>query len=216
MIYLYLDESGDLGFDFVNKKPTKFFTVCILLIKGREEKNKIEKMVKRTLRTKINRKNKRHRIAQELKATETTFEIKKYLFSKIKNINFEVYALTLNKRRVYEELANNKPRVYNWIARMLLDQVDFGSASQQIVLTLDRSKNKMQIKEFNQYIENQIQAKIAPKIPLHIHHEDSCVQHCLNIVDLFAWGVCRKYERQDYEWFEIFKGKVKYDDMYLR
>ncbi len=24
---LYLDESGDLGFDFVNKKPSKFFTI---------------------------------------------------------------------------------------------------------------------------------------------------------------------------------------------
>lgn len=25
MWYLYLDESGDLGFDFVNSKPSKFF-----------------------------------------------------------------------------------------------------------------------------------------------------------------------------------------------
>ena len=24
MWYLYLDESGDLGFDFVNKKPSRF------------------------------------------------------------------------------------------------------------------------------------------------------------------------------------------------
>lgn len=30
MWYLYLDESGDLGFDFVNKKPSKFFTVTII------------------------------------------------------------------------------------------------------------------------------------------------------------------------------------------
>ncbi len=34
MWYLYLDESGDLGFDFVNKKPSKFFTITILVIKG--------------------------------------------------------------------------------------------------------------------------------------------------------------------------------------
>ncbi len=29
MLYLYLDESGDLGFDFVNKKPTKHFVISI-------------------------------------------------------------------------------------------------------------------------------------------------------------------------------------------
>ena len=25
-----MDESGDLGFDFVNKKPSEFFTICIV------------------------------------------------------------------------------------------------------------------------------------------------------------------------------------------
>jgi len=26
-MYLYLDESGDLGFDFKNKKPSRFFVI---------------------------------------------------------------------------------------------------------------------------------------------------------------------------------------------
>lgn len=34
MLYLYLDESGDLGFDFVTKKPSEFFTICVLAVKG--------------------------------------------------------------------------------------------------------------------------------------------------------------------------------------
>jgi len=33
MWYLYLDESGDLGFDFVHKKPLNFFTVTIPAVK---------------------------------------------------------------------------------------------------------------------------------------------------------------------------------------
>ena len=32
MFYIYLDESGDLGFDFEAKKPSKFFTITLLLI----------------------------------------------------------------------------------------------------------------------------------------------------------------------------------------
>jgi hypothetical protein len=41
MLFLYLDESGDLGFDFVNKKPSKFFVVTILAVKGYEENRKL-------------------------------------------------------------------------------------------------------------------------------------------------------------------------------
>lgn len=45
MIYLYLDESGDLGFDFRKKKTSKFFIVTCLFT---EDKKPIEKIVKKT------------------------------------------------------------------------------------------------------------------------------------------------------------------------
>lgn len=48
MLYLYLDESGDLGFDFVNKKPSKFFTVTILAIRGPENNRLLIKAVKKS------------------------------------------------------------------------------------------------------------------------------------------------------------------------
>ena len=120
MYYLYLDESGDLGFDLVNKKSSKFFTVCILLVKDTDSKRKIAKNIKRTLRKKLNPKNKRKRIVQELKGTSTTIEVKKYFYNKIVDLDFNIYSISLNKIRVYEYLVSNKSRVYNWIARLLL------------------------------------------------------------------------------------------------
>ncbi len=45
MWYLYRDESGDLGFDFVNKKPSGFFTLCILATSHRESFIKISQAV---------------------------------------------------------------------------------------------------------------------------------------------------------------------------
>jgi len=54
MWYLYLDESGDLGFDFVNKKPSKFFTVAILALSCRDTNRKLIKEVKGVLRRKLN------------------------------------------------------------------------------------------------------------------------------------------------------------------
>jgi len=215
MWYLYLDESGDLGFDFVNKKPSKFFTVCIVVIKGRENRGFIKKMIKRTIRKKLNPKNKRRRFVNELKATATTLEIKRYLYRKIRDVNFTIYAITLNKRRVYDYLVKDKSRVYNWVARLLIDNIDFSLANMQINFIIDKSKSKPEITEFNRYISTFLESRINPNMPLFIKHEDSQKDLCLNIVDLFAWGIFRKYEKKDNSWYDIFKEKIKYDSLYL-
>ncbi|PKP56704.1 hypothetical protein CVT91_12390 [Candidatus Atribacteria bacterium HGW-Atribacteria-1] len=196
MYYLYLDESGDLGFDLVNKNSSKFFTVCILLIKSEENKKKIIKSLNRTLHKKLNPKNKRNRIVQELKGTSTTIEVKKYFYKKIIDLDFHIYSITLNKIRVYDNLVKNKSRVYNWIVRLLLDNVDFSEVKDRIYLIIDKSKSKPQIVEFNEYIYRQLMAKIDPKIPLEIKHKSSCSDYGLNAVDLFSWGIFRKYERK--------------------
>ena len=215
MYYLYLDESGDLGFDLVNKNSSKFFTVCILLINSEENKKKIIKSVSRTLHKKLNPKNKRNRIVQELKGTSTTIEVKKYFYKKIIDLDFHIYSITLNKIRVYDNLVKNKSRVYNWIVRLLLDNVDFSEVKDRIYLIIDKSKNKPQIVEFNEYIYRQLMAKIDPKIPLEIKHKRSCSDYGLNVVDLFSWGIFRKHERKDREWYNIFKEKIKFDGIYL-
>lgn len=141
MLYLYLDESGDLGFDFVNKKPSKYFTVAILAVRGHKDNRQLLKAVTKTLRRKLNSKGKRRRLVTELKATKTTLEIKKYFYQQLKPINFDIYTtITLNKKRVYETLVQNKSRVYNFIARNVLDQIPFDDKDIRVELILDRSK----------------------------------------------------------------------------
>jgi len=45
----YLDESGDLGFDFDRKNTSRYFTICILAISGRDSFRRIRNAVKKTL-----------------------------------------------------------------------------------------------------------------------------------------------------------------------
>ncbi|MCX5790698.1 MAG: DUF3800 domain-containing protein, partial [Elusimicrobia bacterium] len=72
MLYLYLDESGDLGFDFVNKKPSAFFTICVLAIKGADNDraltNAVRAVKKRKLFQSANNKT------TELKGSSTSLE----------------------------------------------------------------------------------------------------------------------------------------------
>ena len=82
-------------------------------------------------------------------------------------------------------------------------------------IIIDKSKTKKNIFEFNQYILRQIKSKFDPKVPLDIYHYDSKQNLGLQAVDIFCWGIFRKYERGDKEWFNIFKDKVVYDRQYL-
>ncbi|MBI3754765.1 MAG: DUF3800 domain-containing protein [Deltaproteobacteria bacterium] len=215
MWYLYLDESGDLGFDFVNKKPSRFFTVTILVVKGQGANREIINGVKKTLKRKLNPKNKRSRIVKELKGTNTTLEIKKYFYEQIKHIPFEIYSLSLNKKRVYERLTRNKSRVYNFVAKNVLDKMPFDNANMRIALVVDKSKSKPEIKEFNDYIRQQLEARLNPDVPLDIYHWSSEENCGIQIVDLFSWGIFEKYERKRIEWYEVFKGKIRYNTIYL-
>ena len=50
MAYIFLDESGDLGFDFTKQKTTKFFVVTILFVDNKRSIEKCVKLVHRNLR----------------------------------------------------------------------------------------------------------------------------------------------------------------------
>ena len=217
MWYLYLDESGDLGFDFVNKKPTKFFTVAILAVNGVENNRKLIKGVKVTLRRKLNPKKHRRRIVQELKGKDTTLEIKQYFYKQISKVAFEIYAMTLNKKRVYDRLTKEKSRVYNFIARQVIDKIPFEkNKSNRVELVIDKSKSKPEIEEFNSYIRSQIQGRLDPKVTLDMYHWDSQQNPPLQAADMFCWGIFQKYQRRNTKWFEVFEKKIIFEGLYLK
>ncbi|MFZ3089012.1 MAG: DUF3800 domain-containing protein [Nitrospirota bacterium] len=209
MWFLYLDESGDLGFDFFAKKPSKFFTVTILAVCGIENNRRLMNAVKKTIKRKLPRQQ------NELKGVKDSIKVKEYLYKQASSVHFELYAVTLNKRRVYNNLAKQKDRVYNFIARNVMDKIPVESASVRIELIIDKSKSKKEVREFNDYLIRHIKGRIDPLVPLDIYHWKSHENLGLQAVDTFSWGIFRKYEKKDSEWFNIFKEKVRYDSVYL-
>jgi len=214
---LYLDESGDLGFDFVNKKPSKFFVITILAISSQRANRQLINSVKKTLARKLNSRRKRKRLVQELKGTGTTLGVKKYFYNQVKDIKFGVYSVVLNKKKLYKNLTENKDRVYNYIARQVIDEIPFEKANgARINLILDRSKGKPEIEDFNSYIRRQLESRIDPVIPLEIYHWKSHENYGLQACDLFCWGIFQKYERNKLEWYGIFaQNKINYERLFL-
>ncbi len=75
MLYLYLDESGDLGFDFFAKKPSKYFTVTVLAVSGKENNRLLINAVKKTIKRRLRRQD------AELKGAKDSLALKKYAAS---------------------------------------------------------------------------------------------------------------------------------------
>ena len=214
---IYLDESGDLGFDFNTKRPSKKFVITILVC-GRSARTKgFKTAVDRTLRNKLNRKKIGGRIVQELKGTGTTLPIKKYFYRHAPQGGWKLYAVALNKQRVYEYLQTKqgKKKLYNYIARFLLQKIDLSQAGPAVTLVVDKSKNKDEIADFNEYVSNQLEALLLLDVPLNIYHERSQENAGLQAVDLFCWGIYRKYEHGDRAWYDVFGEKIMFETEYL-
>lgn len=140
---------------------------------------------------------------------------KEYACKLLRDDTYGVYALTLNKRKVFEYLAENKSRVYNYVARLVIDKIPFEKADGNVLLTVDRSKGSAERREFNDYITAQLQGRLDPKVSLDIAHEDSARSPGLQLADLFAWGGHRKYERRDETCLDFFREKLLFEEKYL-
>ena len=213
---IFLDESGDLGFNFKDKKPSSHFVITLLVCDDKTATDSFKTAVKRTLKNKLNHKKSKRKV-DELHARDIKPSIKKYFYRQVGARNWKIYTVALNKPRVYEHLTNSigKKKLYNFLARFLLDKLDLSEVNPAVTLVVDKCKNKAEIEDFNAYIANQLEAKLPLNIPLYIHHEDSKASFGLQAVDLFCYGVYRKYEHGDEEWYRCYCEQIEFETHYL-
>jgi len=217
IVFIFLDESGDLGFDFENKRPSQKFVITLLVCDNRKAVAGFKTAVRKTLRNKINHRKKNKRIVDELHATSDSISTKKYFYQKIQNTDWKIYTVALNKQRVYEHLTSKagRKKLYNFLANFLLRQIDLSAANPAVTMVVDKCKSKDEIEDFNQYLVNQLEARLPLNIPLIISHEDSKANTGLQAVDSFCWGIYRKYEHRDLEWYRVFANKIAFETEYL-
>lgn len=215
---VFLDESGDLGFDFSKCKTSRKFVITLLVCDNAEAAAGFQKAVRRTLKNKLNHKKGNGRIVQELKGTGTTLAVKEYFIRHVPADGWRIYTVSLNKTRVEERLRSplGKKKLYNFLARFLLERVDLINSAPAVTLVSDRCKNKEEIRDFNQYVANQLEALLPLNVPLNIYHERSQDNPGLQAVDLFCWGIFRRAESDDVEWYRFFSGRIAFETEYLR
>ncbi len=217
--HLFLDESGDLGFDFENKDCSRHLTISILAVKQQSGAKIVRKAIKKTLKRKVNRGRKGKKNPQtELKGSSTSINVKRYFYGLIEaQLDFGIYAITLDKQKVSQQFCSTpkaKSRLYDSLAKQVIESLEVDQETTAAYLIVDRSKGKREIAEFNDRIEFRLKDRLSDRAAVSIKHSDSQQDLGLSAADLFCWGIFRTWERADHEWYSRFSERVVHNEEY--
>lgn len=201
MAYIFLDESGDLGF---KKSSSRWFVFTIAIISNARSLERVIKKIWKPLKEK-------HKKLGELHAYHADDITRTRVLRKLSQIpDLKVLCVVLNKEKVYVDLQNQKNYLYNYTANILLDRLHLQKSlneDEPINLYIDKKDTKKMLSEnfLNYLTDSMTSRRKAPfSAILHTSHENKSLQ----AVDFISWAIFRKYERGDYEFYEIIKDKI--------
>lgn len=206
-MFVFLDESGDLGFDFTKKGTSRYFVITILSCQHPSAVREIGMAIKKTIKHKVNFGKKK--MLPELKGTQTPIEAKKYLYKKLEKVDgWRVFSVVVDKKTFKTpKYIESKGLLYNWIAGALIKKIPLKKGDAYVVI--DKSKTEKEIFGFNRFIEGIVFDRTNGGANLLISHEDSQKEKVLQAVDLFCHGIYKKHESAEVEWYELFKDKIE-------
>jgi hypothetical protein len=205
MAYIFMDESGDLGFDFRRKKTSKYFVVTFMFV---NQKKPVEKIVKKLFRefAQIGKMHHPGTLHCNKEAVNTRLKVLKLLAFQ----NIRLLSIYLNKHKVYTKLQDEKQILYNYITNILLDRIYIKKLiplDQPIYLIASRRETN---RFFNENFKRYLSSKIYPnqKLRIDISIKSPTEEKCLQVVDFASWAIYRKYECSDEKYWRIIKEKI--------
>ncbi len=201
MADIFLDESGDLGF---SSKSSKWFILTIVLTNNHRAVEKCVKKVHRGLK-------KKYKKVGELHAYHSDAITKKRMLRLLSEVeDIEIFCIILNKKKVYVDLRKQKNYLYNYTANILLERLHNKKTlkvDDKIKIVIDqRETNKFLKENFENYLKNNLIKRGNNSFEIKIR--PSYTEKCLQAADFISWAIFRKYEMNDYEYYEIIKNKI--------
>jgi len=201
MAYIFLDESGDLGF---GQRSSKWFILTIVFTKNHRRIEKCAKKVHKGLKKKYKR-------IKELHAYHSDAITKKRILRLLSETeDLKILCIILNKKKVHVDLKKQKHYLYNYTANILLDRLhnkNILDVKDRIQIFIDqRDTNKFLRKNFEEYLKSNLTKRGNSIFEIKI--KPSHTEKCLQAVDFISWAIFRKYEMNDYEYYEIIKNKI--------
>jgi predicted kinase len=204
MAFIFLDESGDLGFN-PKKKSSKYFVITILATSNKKPIEKIVKKIHSTLKKKVRKLS-----GGILHAYKEKPATRKRMLKLISKKDCTVMSIYLNKSKVYTHLQEEKHVLYNYVTNILLDRIMkkrlVDSSDIVYIVASKRETNKFFNDNFKNYLKSQISNK--HKIKVEIEIKTPSEEKSLQVVDFVSWAIFRKHEYGDDSYYKLIKSRI--------
>jgi DNA-directed RNA polymerase subunit L len=203
MVYIYFDESGDLGFDTSKNKTSKYFIATFLLTKNPRPLNTTVNKIFKT----FSKKEIKVHMGYLHAFSEKEITVKRLLTNSVKH-DISIMMLWLDKTKVYTRLKNEPHKLYNYLTNILIDRLTntgiIKKKEKVIFVASQRETSEYLNADFSYYINHKHKNKID--IEIQIKSPRQCKP--LQIVDFISWSFYQKYEYNNLEFVNIFQNKI--------
>jgi arsenate reductase-like glutaredoxin family protein len=204
MSFIYLDESGDLGFN-PKRKNSKYFVITILATVSCKPIEKVVKKVHATLKKKGKRLS--GGILHCYKEKPVT---RKRLLRLLSQRDCSIISIYLNKSKVYTKLQDEKQVLYNYVTNILLDRIMskrlINMKSDIKLIAAKRETNRFLNENVKDYLKGQVKGKHGLRIKIEI--KTPAEEKALQAVDFVSWAIFRNYERGDNSYYNLIKERI--------
>lgn len=203
-MYLFMDESGCLGFDFTKKKTSKYFVITCLFVHSKRPFEKIVKKVHGSLSRRIKRK------VGVLHCTNEKPVTRQRLYKLVLEKECSIMTIYLNKQKVYTRLQDEKHVLYNYVTNILLDRIlsrrVLSDRNQIVLVASKRETNRFLNDNFQDYLQREVNQGKGVKLQVQI--KTPAEEKALQVVDFLSWAIFRKYEYGDESYYNLIKSKI--------
>jgi len=193
-IHIYLDESGDLGF---NPTSSKHIIIALLITKTPLH---IGRCIKKIRQRKLKKKLKE---LPEIKFNKSDDHIRELTLNCIAKEPIDIAYIILDKNQVNPARHNHKQSIYNFITGRLMCCLPFEKTIHLKLIVDKRIAKKVIRADFDQYVKQNVAFKVD------IFHENSMYNQCLQATDFIAGAIFQKYEFADNRYYDIIKDRIK-------
>lgn len=205
MSYIFLDESGDLGFDFSKNKTSKNFIITLLFTK---DKSVLEKIVKKIFKGFNKKELQSHNGTLHAYKEKPKTKIK-LLKDFVEKDCGDIITIYLNKDKVYTNLQNEKAVLYNYVTNILLDRV----FTKKLIPTDEKINIVASRRETSKFLNENFKNYISMQLSKHKANIEVIIatpskEKGLQVVDTLSWSIFRKQEHSDDIYYNIIKSKI--------
>lgn len=191
MTYLYIDESGDLGF---GKNGSEYFIITCVKIDDEKTNSVFRRIAKKVRQRKLSKKFKE---TPELKFSNSSDIIRNEFLTRAARLDIEIYSLIIKKEYTKKNLQENLPILYNYLINILLERPLLKIKNDyELTICLDKCMSPSQRNDFERYTKTKFLTKFNEIPKILITHDNSELNGGLQVIDFICGAFSYKYNTE--------------------